>query len=915
MGGIQLFQPGGAGVLNAAGAQHPSPVNVEVALLCQLSPVGITSATWRWFLTKPAGSASVLSSTTSGGPSFMPDIEGGSYSISLFDIDENEYILDIVTPTTGGGGGGGGGTVVTTVDDYDSVRSAATFTGVPPAVIIVQSRETVDDGGGGLFAFDSGDTSTADNDGTVLVGAAGYRFKRIFSGAIDVRWFGASDAAVDNTAAIQAALTFGGHIYIPEGTYNFASRLVVSTGTHIEGAGKYSILNYEGAGTAIRHENPTGTTTAQMVWANFALHGGASAKIGVELVNAYAVTLSNIDIDGGGTGFDDAGIRVTCEFGAFNSALINICDGTNVHECAGDGIQVYYPPAKTMTLDAGLNIVNCTAHGKLEGDLALFATDGSLAGTGITDGVQDFYYVRNPTTNNFQISLTPTGALVDITGTGTGPHRLVGPGAPVSGLNVLGCLISQCLNGINCDAGTVGTAGQVAITDTILQSNSRCQITGSFLRGEISNCHMEQGGPALTAGAHIVLGTDQQIYSLRIEGNLISGGVAGQDYSIDISPTGAVCRNLTIVSNFMNRASQYNIRVSTVQGVDIGVNYYGNYQVGPVIFADCTCVRFQDADLCMDTMSTRRVITDNYTAGLLDELIQVNALAKTVTLPSGNAFSLYGGKRYTIYNLLDTTTTIDFTSTDAAQGSGGYSLVGQYSAITFVAVTPDDGATFQWVVQSSSSLFSRTLHGSGTPEGAVTAPVGMRFVRTDGGSSTLLYLKVSGTGDTGWEAVVTEVHELAMTRISRGHPAFGTPTLWSIDQYGRAVCGTTAGDFAYYALELPDGAQLTDVELTVIGGGNVNLPGVMPRFRVRRVSMADNSVSASSDAVDGSASVGVYNALHTITLSSLSYSVNQSFKFIVEFDSESGANAVVGFTIIGVKATFTVFGPGDRGAG
>jgi hypothetical protein len=40
--------------------------------------------------------------------------------------------------------------------------------------------------------------------------------------------------------------------------------------------------------------------------------------------------------------------------------------------------------------------------------------------------------------------------------------------------------------------------------------------------------------------------------------------------------------------------------------------------------------------------------------------------------------------------------------------------------------------------------------GTGTPEGAVTAPVGSMFLRTNGGAGTTLYIKESGTGNTGW---------------------------------------------------------------------------------------------------------------------------------------------------------------------
>jgi len=44
-------------------------------------------------------------------------------------------------------------------------------------------------------------------------------------------------------------------------------------------------------------------------------------------------------------------------------------------------------------------------------------------------------------------------------------------------------------------------------------------------------------------------------------------------------------------------------------------------------------------------------------------------------------------------------------------------------------------------------------HGTGTPEGAVTSQVGSLFLRRDGGSNTTLYVKESGTGDTGWAAI------------------------------------------------------------------------------------------------------------------------------------------------------------------
>ena len=42
--------------------------------------------------------------------------------------------------------------------------------------------------------------------------------------------------------------------------------------------------------------------------------------------------------------------------------------------------------------------------------------------------------------------------------------------------------------------------------------------------------------------------------------------------------------------------------------------------------------------------------------------------------------------------------------------------------------------------------------GSATPEGDVSAPVGSIFIRNDGGAGSTLYVKESGTGNTGWAA-------------------------------------------------------------------------------------------------------------------------------------------------------------------
>lgn len=79
----------------------------------------------------------------------------------------------------------------------------------------------------GMFVRDDADTTSADNGGTVIVTAGGKRFKRVFDGAVDVRWFGAKgDGVADDTLAIRAACATGKWVFVPSGTYRVTDWLL-----------------------------------------------------------------------------------------------------------------------------------------------------------------------------------------------------------------------------------------------------------------------------------------------------------------------------------------------------------------------------------------------------------------------------------------------------------------------------------------------------------------------------------------------------------------------------------------------------------------------------------------------------------------------------------------------------------------
>lgn len=100
------------------------------------------------------------------------------------------------------------------------------------------------------------------------------------------------------------------------------------------------------------------------------------------------------------------------------------------------------------------------------------------------------------------------------------------------------------------------------------------------------------------------------------------------------------------------------------------------------------------------------------------------------------------------------------TSRFGVLGNGAV-LLGNSSASPFIAVN-DHHATSKKYVDDAIAAATPTevtlsggpvwSSGTGSPESSVTAPVGSLYSRTDGGADTTLYVKESGTGNTGWVA-------------------------------------------------------------------------------------------------------------------------------------------------------------------
>lgn len=126
--------------------------------------------------------------------------------------------------------------------NYTALRN---YTGRATGVRITQT------GLAGFFQRDAGDTTSTDNGGTIIVGPSGRRWKRIFSGAVNVKWFGAlgnSNGSTgngnDDHAGIQSALNCveamgGGTVDLPQSTghYRIAQGLKIGSFVTLQGPG------------------------------------------------------------------------------------------------------------------------------------------------------------------------------------------------------------------------------------------------------------------------------------------------------------------------------------------------------------------------------------------------------------------------------------------------------------------------------------------------------------------------------------------------------------------------------------------------------------------------------------------------------------------------------------------------------
>lgn len=210
-GGIQVKQNGVS--LVSVPSAHPAPITIVAGVLCFLSFEGSPApVNFTWSSVFPASDpACVLSSSTSPGPTFLPEIDGGAYSVTLVDEHGNTYVLDVAAPTIPVNPGTSG--IVQFVTTVAGLRTQA-GTGTN-ATLTTRCYSTLGDGGGQIFCWApaNNNTTSPDNGGSIIVPTAligGTGAWQAQDTTVDVRQFGAvsGDATKDtiNDAAFASAI-------------------------------------------------------------------------------------------------------------------------------------------------------------------------------------------------------------------------------------------------------------------------------------------------------------------------------------------------------------------------------------------------------------------------------------------------------------------------------------------------------------------------------------------------------------------------------------------------------------------------------------------------------------------------------------------------------------------------------------
>lgn len=609
--------------------------------------------------------------------------------------------------------------------------------------IILHGYAEPGDGGWGIF-YPTNTVAGTNTWSRIATATNGWSMDRLWDRqTINVLWFGADRTGSDDAAPkIQAAIDFaeangGGTVFCPDGTYRLASSIVINGSSVVLGGGGSTTFlvdhtsNYAlsilGASTA-SHITGVHVRNIRIVDAGSKLQRGIEIayvddalienveisgpeKHGVQVRNAQRLTFSGVYVHNTGEGgVLGHGIGIYPYDGGGASDYDNTSDYVIIDNCT---FATVYGNSIDLTRGVGHRITNCRFTSGTTDDSAVINLEG----------------VKRSVVTGCHIVTTPT----------SGRHGILLRSStnPNDGTDVVYCE----------DVTVFGNEATACSGDgfRLINGGTGIKVIGNDFRANTGY------GATIAAGTNVV-----------ISANHAFGNARG------IHVEGSGTKDFVVSANIAEGNTDYDIiTISGPSNGDISGNrgtYTRDATTGSgVVSIASDVIRGAQINLGTDSDRIGAIYTDssiylNNAFGIIQK--SSTGVATTIlSLSSGNNLALATPAEGGALQLLTRGAGSVTFGTQAVNrwqvSSSGHLLavtdnaydIGASGATRPRNLYTSGGASIGGILTSDN-----IKRGTGSPEGAVTGNVGDIYIRTDGTPGATLYVKESGTGNTGWAA-------------------------------------------------------------------------------------------------------------------------------------------------------------------